>query len=121
MKHNIVRVLGPKKRIYRGTERRDRIKLNDKELRGYVKVVRQSGEETVSTCFYNQKENRLEEVEGYNWPWLCKKNCRTVKVDNAPEPIFIYHAGDFTIEQILDMVKDGKLDVETGAKLLEAA
>jgi hypothetical protein len=82
--HNVVRVIGSKKRIYRGTERRDRVKLNEKTLKGYVKVTRQSGVETVMTCFYNVKEGRLERVEGYNWYWLAKKNCRTVKVDNPP-------------------------------------
>jgi hypothetical protein len=118
----ITRVINPKvNRIYRGTERRDTVKYKGKLLKGYVKLVKQNGKQTTTTCFFNKKEGRLEEVEGYNWYWLCRKNCLTLKVDNAPKPQYIYHAGDFTQDQIIEKVKQGELDPETGAKLLEAA
>ena len=76
MTHNVVRVLGPVSRIRRGTERKDRIKLNEKELMGFVRVTKQNGTTTETTHYRNRW------VEGYHWVWLAKRNSRTVKVEN---------------------------------------
>jgi hypothetical protein len=119
-KHDMVRVMGAKKRIYRGTERRDQIRLNGTILKGFVRFVRQNGEEAYTTCFFNQKAGRLEEVEGIQWVWLARKNCRTVKVDNEPVITPVYHPGDLTQEEVLEKVAKGELETEKAEKLIAA-
>ena len=120
-KHDVVRVIAPKKkRIYRGTERRDHIRLNGTILKGYVRFVKQSGEETVTTCFANRKSGKMEEVEGIQWVWLARKNCRTVKVDSEPVITHVYHPGDLTQDEVLEKVANGELDTEKAGKLIAA-
>lgn len=106
--HNVVRVLGNKRRIYRGWERKDRIKLNEKELIGYVMVTRQSKQVKERTCYKGSC------VEGYNWPWLAHRNSRIVKVANPPPVVEI-----LTQAQILERVSKGVLTAEQAAALLE--
>ena len=115
-KHDIVRVMGEKKRIYRGTERRDRIRMNGKVLKGFVCFRRQSGEETVTTCFPNRKQHRMERVEGSNWQWLARKNNRTVKLVIEVKPI--YEKGDFTQEEVLQRVEKGEISADQAQALL---
>lgn len=76
MTHNVVRVFGVVRRIYRGTERRDSIKLNGKLLHGWVSVMKHNGVSTVTTHYKDRY------VEGYNWVWLARRNSRTIKVEN---------------------------------------
>lgn len=109
-KHNVVRVLGERQRAYRGWTRKDRLKLNDKPLLGYVLVVKRSGQITETTHFYGRK------VKGYQWVWLARLNHRTVRVDEEPvvEEIFSQH-------QIVEKVAKGELQPEQAVKMLEAA
>lgn len=78
-RYNVVRVIGETKRIFRGTERRDRIRFNGVILKGYVRVRHQNGEETVDTCFLHRKEGVVQVVPGFDWAWLARRNNRTIK------------------------------------------
>jgi hypothetical protein len=83
---NVVRVLGQKRRIFGGWVRKDRVKYNEKELRGYVEVVRRNGKTTETTVFGQRR------VEGYDWVWLAKRNSRTIRVEGYVAPVEIEKA-----------------------------
>ena len=128
MTHNVVRVLGNTSRIRRGTERRDRIKLNERTLVGFVSLKKQNGEATETTHYKDRY------VEGYNWVWLARRNSRTVKIDSEipvtefivePKPIKVktpkVKEPKLTKLDILAKVSAGELKPEYATKLLEKA
>lgn len=83
-----IRVLGGKRqrfRIFRGTERRDTIKYNGRELRGYVRVRVQNGQTTEETCFFRKRESELLTVPGYDPYWLAARN--NITSIKQPEPV----------------------------------
>jgi len=107
MSHNVVRVIGQWKRIFHGTERHDKLKLNETQLKGFIRVVKQNGEITETTRFGKQ------EIKGVNWVWLAKRNCRTVKanmppveyVKLPPNQVFVKtEAGELTTKQALSLL-----------------
>jgi len=114
--HEISRILGKNKRIYRGTERRDHIRLNGAVLKGFVCVRRQNGEEVVTTCFFNRKKGQMERVEGSQWRWLARKNNRTVKL--LIEPKRVYVKGDIDQQEVLAKVADGEITADQATALL---
>jgi len=109
-RHNFVRILGEKQRSYRGWKRKDHIKLNEKELLGYVLVVRSNGVITETTHCKGRT------VKGFQQVWLARQNGRILKVDNEPviEEIF-------TQSQVLAKVANGELTVDQATQLLDAA
>jgi hypothetical protein len=129
MTHNVVRVLGKTSRIRRGTERKDHIKLNEKELVGFVSVKKQAGVVTETTNYKNRY------VEGFNWVWLARRNSRTVKVENdtpvteyirEPKPVKVpkirkVKEPKLTKLDILAKVSAGEINPEDATKLLEKA
>ena len=125
MTHNVVRVIGPVTHIRRGTERRDRIKLNERVLTGSVR--KQDGKVTETTNYKNRY------VEGYNWVWLARRNSRTVKVEDevpatelirTPKPIKMAKkpkAPKLTKLEILTKVSNGEMKPGIAADLLKDA
>ena len=135
MTHNVVRVLGETKRVRRGTERRDGIKLNETPLVGHVRVTRQNGVMTETTHYKNRY------VEGFNWVWLARRNSRTVKVENeipveekvvepkspktvkAPKTVKpkTVKVKKLTRMEILEKVGSGEIKPDEASKLLKEA
>jgi hypothetical protein len=114
--HDVCRVIGTKKRIYRGTERKDKIRLNGKILKGFVCERKQNGETTTTTCFFNVKKQKMERVEGSQWRWLARRNSRTVKL--LIEPKRVYVRGDLDREEVLAKVAEGEVTAEQAQALL---
>jgi pyridoxal/pyridoxine/pyridoxamine kinase len=71
-KHEIVRILGEKKRIYGGWERRDKIQLNGTVLRGYIEVRKEKGILTEYTCYFDQTD--LQKKFCFDPVWLAHQN-----------------------------------------------
>ena len=78
--HTVIRVLGTRTRIFRGTEQRDRLKVigggiaGEKELKGYVKTTRIDGQVIVTTHYKDQQ------VAGYDAVWLAARNSMKLKI-----------------------------------------
>lgn len=76
---NIVRILGPRQRIFGGWKRQDRVLMNEKELKGHIDVVRSKGETKETTVFPSVK-NGVQTAPGFDWVWLAKRNGRHIKI-----------------------------------------
>ena len=75
----VSRILGKQKRIYLGWERRDKVRVGERILNGYVKVVKQNSRQIEATI-----HNGVA-VEGYNWMWLARRNSISFGGYVAPE------------------------------------
>lgn len=120
-----VRVIGEVKRIWRGWERRDRIKVNDRIMVGFVRVRKQNGKQIETTSFEGK------EVQGYQLVWLGKLNEReefqsqpaseVVEIVNEPKPVKVKRQKRLTREQILDKIQAGELTTDQAVELLVKA
>lgn len=120
----VVRVIGEVRKVWRGWERRDHLKVNDRPLNGFIRVRKQNGNLAETTCFGGK------EVQGYQLVWLGRLNDRE-EFQSQPEPEVVEVAKSapnkvkkvkpLTKRQILEKVQSGELTADQAVELLTKA
>lgn len=120
----VVRVLGEARKVWRGWERRDHLKVDDRMLNGFIRVRKQNGNLAETTCFGGK------EVEGYQLVWLGRLNERdefqlfpnpeVVEVVREPAKAAVKQK-KLNRRQILEKVQAGELNADQAVELLKVA